>query len=604
MLTFGGKSTMNKMTTSEKIAELRRIMLREKLAAYIISGTDPHNSEYLPVTWQQRKWFSGFTGSYGTIVVTANHVGLWTDTRYFIQALQELRDTEIVLHKLRIPDAVDYPQWLSEQLQEGDQVGVDAFCMTVTEVRRLQKAFAAKKTVLCEKIDLLGEIWLDRPPLPTGKLRTLGVDIVGESTTDKIRRVQNYLNRNHGDYALFTALDEIAWLYNIRCDDIPYNPVAIAYALVEPRKAHLFVKTEKLGKNEEEELREHGIEIHDYHHVSLFLDEIEGKPTFFVDVATCNYALYSQLNRLFPVVENTSPVVSWKAVKNATELSGFRLACRKDGVALTKFFYWLENRMKTQPIRELEAASALTEFRRAGDAYASDSFECISAYGLNAALPHYSATEHDQVELQPRGLYLVDSGAQYLHGTTDITRTIPLGDLTDTEKVDYTLVLKGMINLSRLVFPKGCKGCNMDIVARLPLYMNSRNYGHGTGHGVGHFLNVHEGPQAIRPDLKEQEIVPGMVTSNEPGIYREGSHGIRHENLIACRAKETNEFGEFYTFDTLTLCYIDTSPLLHELLESCEIEWLNTYHERVYQEASPYLTEDEKMWLRRKTQAI
>jgi Xaa-Pro aminopeptidase len=531
-------------------------------------------------------------------------VGLWTDTRYFIQAERELQETEIVLHKLRIPDAVDYPQWLSEQLKEGDQVGMDAFCMTVSEVRRLQQALAPKGITVCEKIDLLGEIWLDRPALPMGKLRTLSVELVGESTADKIKRVQDYLIGRNGNYILFTAMDEIAWLYNIRCDDIPYNPVAVAYAVVEREKSHLFIKTEKLGEAEEKELRNHAIEIHDYHHLLLFLDGLEDKSTFFVDTTTCNSALYDRLRRLFPVEEIASPVVSWKAVKNSTELDGFRLACRKDGVALTKFFYWIEDRVGKQSLRELEVAAVLAGFRSMDPAYISDSFECISAYGPNAALPHYAATKSHQAELQPHGLYLVDSGAQYLHGTTDITRTIPLGELTDTEKKDYTFVLKGMINLSRLIFPKGCKGCNMDIVARLPLYMNCRNYGHGTGHGVGYFLNVHEGPQAIRPDLKDQEILPGMVTSNEPGIYREGSHGIRHENLIACCLKEMNEFGEFFAFETITLCYFDTSPLLPELMEREEIDWLNAYHERVYRELSSYLTEDEKIWLCYKTQPL
>jgi Xaa-Pro aminopeptidase len=592
------------MTTSEKIAELRRIMVRERLAAYIISGTDPHHSEYLPETWQQRRWFSGFTGSYGTVVVTSHHVGLWTDTRYFIQATRELQETGITLHKLRIPDAVDYPQWLLEQLCADDHVGIDAFCMTVEEMRHLEQVLKPKRIKVCEKADLLGEIWLDRPPLPTGKLRTLPVELVGESTADKIKRVQDYLNCNNGDYILFTALDEIAWLYNIRCDDIPYNPVAIAYALVGRKSSHLFIKTEKLEKAEEKELREHSIEIHDYHHLLLFLDKIERDSTFIVDTSTCNFALYSHLYRLFPIVECISPLIYWKAIKNTTELGGFQLACRKDGVALTKFFYWLENQLGKQSIREREAANALAGFRKMDSAYISDSFNYISAYGPNAALPHYAATENHQAELRPRGFYLIDSGAQYLHGTTDITRTIPIGDLTTTEKIDYTLVLKGMINLSRLIFPKGCKGCNMDIVARLPLYMNSRNYGHGTGHGVGYFLNVHEGPQAIRPDLKEQDIVPGMVTSNEPGIYREGSHGIRHENLIVCLFKEVNEFGEFYAFETLTLCYIDTSPLLLELLDRQEIEWLNSYHERVYHSLSPYLTENERIWLRYKTQSI
>ena len=403
---------------------------------------------------------------------------------------------------------------------------------------------------------------------------------------------------------LFSCLDEIAWLYNIRCNDIAYNPVAISYAIVEKDKAHLFIKLDKISQEIEQQLAEDGIELHDYHHLFLFLDEQNKENTYFVDTNTCNYAVFNHLAKKFEVREIESPIPLLKAVKNTTELDGFRLACRKDGVALSKFYYWLENRLSQQPITELEAAEQLTRFRSQDKEYVSDSFGCISAYGPNAALPHYSATLEQQSKIHPKGLYLVDSGAQYMHGTTDITRTMPLGELTELEKEDYTLVLKGMIDLSMLYFPKGSKGCNIDIVARLPLYMNLRNFGHGTGHGVGYFLNVHEGLQSIRPDLKNQEMLPGMVTSNEPGLYREGLHGIRHENLIVCQPKAVNEFGEFYQFETITLCYFDTSAILIKLLNQKEIDWLNAYNERVYQEVSPYLEEQERVWLRNKTKAI
>ena len=590
------------MTTAEKIAELRRIMEREKIAAYIISGTDPHNSEYLPDCWQQRRWFSGFTGSFGTIVVTQKHVGLWTDTRYFIQAEQELNGTEIQLHKLRIPGAVDYPEWLKENLSEKDQVGIDAFCTPVNEVRRLETVLASRKITLSGKIDLLGEIWLERPPLPVGEIITLGVETVGESIQSKIEKVREFLIGNNGNYILFTALDEIAWLYNIRCNDISYNPLTIAYAIVDREKAHLFIKPDKLTREKTDLLSEvNGVEIHDYHHLLLFLDALKKENRFLVDTTTCNFGVYTHIASRFSVKEISSPLILLKAVKNATKLEGFRLACLKDGVALTKFFHWVEQRIGKEPIREVEAAEKLGTFRSQDPDYVSDSFHCISAYGKNAALPHYSATLAHQSELEARGLYLVDSGAQYRHGTTDITRVIPLGELTHLEKEDYILVLKGMINLSRLIFPKGTKGCNMDIVARLPLYMNHRNFGHGTGHGVGHFLNVHEGPQSIRPDLKDQEILPGMVTSNEPGLYREGFHGIRHENLIACQLHTINEFGTFYSFETLSFCYFDMSALLSELLGKEEMVWLKEYQERVYREISPYLTTEERKWLRAKT---
>ena len=592
------------MNIPEKLIELRRIMDRENIAAYIISGTDPHNSEYLPAPWQQRKWISGFTGSYGTVVVTKNEAGLWNDTRYFIQAEKELAGSGIKLHKLRIPGAVDYPQWLAEVLESGTKVGIDGFCMSVSDVRNLKNALSPKNITIQEQIDLLGEMWFDRPALPVEKIIRLDTKYVGESAGERIGKIREFIRNDHGDAMLFSCLDEIAWLYNIRCNDIAYNPVAISYAIVEKDKAHLFIKLDKISQEIEQQLAEDGIELHDYHHLFLFLDAQNKENTYFVDTNTCNYAVFNHLAKKFEVREIESPIPLLKAVKNTTELDGFRLACRKDGVALSKFYYWLENRLSQQPITELEAAEQLTWFRSQDKEYVSDSFGCISAYGPNAALPHYSATPEQQSEIHPKGLYLVDSGAQYMHGTTDITRTMPLGELTELEKEDYTLVLKGMIDLSMLYFPKGSKGCNIDIVARLPLYMNLRNFGHGTGHGVGYFLNVHEGPQSIRPDLKNQEMLPGMVTSNEPGLYREGLHGIRHENLIVCQPKAVNEFGEFYQFETITLCYFDTSALLTKLLNQNEIDWLNAYNERVYQEVSPYLEEQEKVWLRNKTKAI
>lgn len=590
------------MTTTEKIAELRRIMQREKIDAYIISGTDPHNSEYLPLPWKQRQWFSGFTGSFGTLVVTLHHVGLWTDSRYFIQAGQQLAGTEIQLHKLRIPDAVDYPEWLRDTLPVGSAVGLDAYCMMVQEVRHLQKRLQEKEITLHEKIDLLGEIWLDRPALPGGMIRLLPPSITGESTADKLEKVRNHLIGNNGNYILFSALDEIAWLFNLRCDDISYNPVAIAYAIVDRHQAHLFIKPEKVDLEILQALDREGVLCHDYHHLSLFLADVPNEGTFIIDNTTCNYAVFNQVSRRFSVLESPSPVVLMKAVKNETELAGFREACRKDGVALTRFFYWLENSLLAgERLTELDAAARLSDFRALESDFVSDSFHYISAYGKNAALPHYAPTPDKQDYIEPKGLYLIDSGGQYLHGTTDITRTVPVGELTLLEKEDYTLVLKGMIGLSRLIFPRGTRGCNMDIVARLPLYMASRNYGHGTGHGIGHFLNVHEGPQSIRAELKDQEILPGMVTSDEPGLYREGLHGIRHENLIVAVPHVVNEFGEFYRFETITRCYFDTSALDVGLLSPYEITWINDYNQTVYDAIAPSLEPDIADWLRQKT---
>lgn len=592
------------MTIQEKLASLRKIMERESLDAYIVSGTDPHNSEYLPECWRQRKWISGFTGSYGTVVVTPTDAGLWTDTRYFIQADRELAGTGIGLHKLRIPGAVDYPEWLAENLKSGARVGVDSFCMTVNDIVRMEQCFASKNIRIIEKTDLLGEIWLDRPALPEAPVFLLEERWAGASAAEKIIRVQEFLAKNGADYALFSSLDEIAWLYNIRGNDIPYNPIVVSYAVVGKEKAWWFVKTPKISPEVRKALETRGIEIRDYHHLGLFLDEIEKERVFCLDTQTLNYAIYNKVKSSHPVKIQKSPVILWKALKNSVELEGFRKACVEDGVAMTRFLFWLENHVGKQRLTETEVADKLTSLRSASPGYVSDSFQTISAYGANAALPHYSAVPGNDAELQKRGLYLVDSGAQYRYGTTDITRTIPLGELSELEKEDYTLVLKGMIALTRSVFPQGTTGANIDIVARQPLWNCKRNYGHGTGHGIGHFLCVHEGPQDIRQTWRDQPLLPGMVTSDEPGMYREGSHGIRHENMIVCLPAGTNEFGDWLKFETLTLCHFDTSALSIELMSQEDKEWLNAYHRKVYEELSPFLQPDEASWLKMKTKEI
>lgn len=591
------------MTIKEKLSALRAIMERESLDAYIISGTDPHNSEYLPAAWKQRQWISGFTGSFGTVVVLKNEAGLWTDTRYFIQAEKQLKDSGIQMHKLRVPEAVDYPEWLATNLPEGSRVGLDSFCISVCDMKNLQETLTPKQITVVGKTDLLGEIWLDRPSLPDAQLFLVPAATAGKSANEKITMIREKLQAAHADYMLFSCLDEIAWLYNVRCNDIIYNPVAISYAVVGKAKAWLFIKNTKVSREIASQLSQEGIEIRDYHHLFLFLEELDKNSVFTVDSATLNYAVYHKLFTEFQVKEQESPIVLAKAIKNPIEVEGFRKACIKDSVALTKFFYWVERNIGNH-LTEISVSEQLSAFRAQNDGYAEDSFANISAYGANAALPHYSAIPGEDAELQPRGFYLIDSGGQYTHGTTDITRTVPLGELTRLEKEDYTTVLKGMIALSRCIFPKGTKGCNIDAIARQPLWQTCRNYGHGTGHGIGFFLNVHEGPQAIRQELKNQDVVPGMVTSDEPGLYREGSHGIRHENMILCIPVSKNEFGEWYGFETLTLCYFDTSALLLDLLSEDEKKWLNDYHKTVYEKTAPYLTPEEAQWLAEKTKPV
>lgn len=591
------------MTINEKLTALREIMVRENLDAYIVSGTDPHNSEYLPAAWKQREWISGFTGSFGTVVVLKEQAGLWTDSRYFIQAEKQLKGTGIQLHKLRVPDAVDYPDWLANVLPENSRVGLDCFCTSVSDMKKLQSKLESKNIKLVDKNEVIGDLWNDRPALPEGQLFLVPAAVAGKSASEKMKTVRAVLSENHADYFIFSALDEIAWLYNIRCNDIAYNPVAISYAIVGKTNSWLFVKRNKVSREVSDALERENIAVRDYHHLFLFLDEVEKGARFCADTDSLNFAVFHKIASSFVVTETVSPVTLEKSIKTPEEIQGFREACVKDSVAMTKFFYWLESNINNH-LTETAVSEKLTAFRRQQEAYVSDSFENISAYGANAALPHYSAIPGSDAVLEPKGLYLVDSGGQYTHGTTDITRTISLGHLTDLEKEDYTIVLKGMIALSRSVFPKGTRGCNIDAIARQPLWQTCRNFGHGTGHGIGFFLNVHEGPQSIRQELKDQAICPGMVTSDEPGIYREGLHGIRHENMILCVPVASNDFGEWYGFETLTICYFDTSAMLPELLSQDEKDWLNAYHRMVFEKTAPFLTPEETDWLAKKTKAI
>ena len=421
------------MTIKEKLSALRAIMERESLDAYIISGTDPHNSEYLPAAWKQRQWISGFTGSFGTVVVLKNEAGLWTDTRYFIQAEKQLKDSGIQMHKLRVPEAVDYPEWLATNLPEGSRVGLDSFCISVCDMKNLQETLTPKQITVVEKTDLLGEIWLDRPSLPDAQLFLVPAATAGKSANEKITMIREKLQAAHADYMLFSCLDEIAWLYNVRCNDIIYNPVAISYAVVGKAKAWLFIKNTKVSREIASQLSQEGIEIRDYHHLFLFLEELDKNSVFTVDSATLNYAVYHKLFTEFQVKEQESPIVLAKAIKNPIEVEGFRKACIKDSVALTKFFYWVERNIGNH-LTEISVSEQLSAFRAQNDGYAEDSFANISAYGANAALPHYSAIPGEDAELQPRGFYLIDSGGQYTNGTTDITRTVPLGELLAWKK--------------------------------------------------------------------------------------------------------------------------------------------------------------------------
>ncbi len=593
-------------------------MMRSKgWDAVVLTGNDPHNSEYSAPRWLQAGWVSGFSGE-GDLVVTDDHAGIWTDTRYFIQASRQLPGTGVELHKTRVPGQVLIPEWLAAHFADYDSVivAVDGLGMNAATVLDIKKAIG-EKAIIVDAPNMLDPVWEGRPPVPQTPVITLGAETVGWSRTQKLTWIRKWLQDNGSDAILITALDEIAWMLNVRGQDVEYNPVVMSYLLVTRDDAFWFVRKGPVDPDDHEtedsfyELTSDGVNIQDYSDIGVALSGIvdgEYISRLFVDTSTLNYNLYNILKENIPssnLTSGKSPVALRKAVKNDVEIAGMREAHLEDGLAMERFFFWLEKMVEAgEPVNEYEAALQLHSFRSGIEGFRGESFETISAYGANAALPHYVTPESGSAELDARGLYLCDSGGQYLFGTTDITRTIPLGPCSQLEKEDYTLVLKGHIDLAKAVFPSGTAGCQIDALAREPLWASKRNFGHGTGHGVGFYLNVHEGPQDIRQNFNRQPLVPGMITSNEPGIYREGKYGIRHENLVLCVDDGRNDFGQWCRFETLTLCHLDTSIVIKELLDASEIEWLNSYNAKVFQTLSPRLPSEIAQWLRNKTLPI
>lgn len=596
---------------SERIEALRALMRENSWDIVILTGSDPHCSEYPAGRWKQVPWLSGFTGEAGDLAVTADHAGLWTDTRYFIQAKQQLEGSGIVLHKMRVPDQVPIPQWIASLEMDSPVIAVDGLCQSVSAVRELQEAVPSARIV--PVADLIAPLWVHRPAVPSTPIITLGEDLAGESREAKIRSLRKWLVLRGADAIFLSSLDQIAWLLNVRGNDIEYNPVVISYLLVTMEDVQWFVRKDAFEEPDSEteasfaELQADGVSVRDYDDAAFALSSLRenGVDRICIDPSELNVFLRDAIDDgdLLPEVEEcTSPIPLRKAVKNSVEIDGFREAHLEDGLVMEQFLYWISQNAGN--VNEWDAAQYLGSLRAAVPGYRGDSFETISAYGPSAALPHYVTPHTGAPLLERRGLYLCDSGGQYLFGTTDITRTVPLGPCTPLEKEDYTLVLKGHIDLAMSVFPAGTAGCQIDALAREPLWKYKRNFGHGTGHGVGFFLCVHEGPQDMRQNFNRQALLPGMVLSDEPGIYREGMHGIRHENLLLCRCVGDNEFGSWLGFETLTLCHFDTSCLDVSLLTSDEREWLNSYNERVYEKLSPRLPADVAAWLRGKTMPV
>ena len=593
---------------SSRIEALRQLMRENAWDMVILTGSDPHASEYPASRYKQVEWLTGFTGEAGDVVVTADHAGLWTDTRYFIQARRQLDGSGVELHKMRVPEQVPIPEWIASLEMDEPVIAVDGLCQTVDAVRELQKKVPS--AVIVPVPDLLSALWKDRPALPVSPIITLGEDLTGESREARLGRLRKWLIRQGADAVLLTALDQIAWVLNVRGSDVAYNPVVLSYLLVSLDDAAWFVRKDAFAEPDSEtadsfaELAADGVSVRDYDEVTFALSALRqnGVDRICVDPSGLNVTLLGAIedgDALPDIVETGSPVPLWKAVKNATEVAGMREAHVEDGLVMEQFLYWLSD--KGGRVNEWEAAAYQRSLRAAVAGYKGDSFETISAYGPSGALPHYVTPEEGSLLLEPRGLYLVDSGGQYLFGTTDITRTVPMGPTTPLEREDYTLVLKCHIDLSMAVFPRGTCGPHLDILAREPLWRTLRNFGHGTGHGVGFYLNVHEGPHEFRQNFNAVPFEPGMVVTVEPGLYREGMHGVRHENLLLVRAVGDSEFGSFLGFEPLTLCHIDTACVEKSLLTADETEWLNAYNERVYRTLSPRLPADVAAWLREKT---
>ena len=595
-----------KTNIPERIAALREAMKQHKIDAYIIPTSDPHMSEYPADCWKYREWISGFTGSAGTVIITADKAGLWTDSRYFLQASTQLEGTGIELFKMMLPETPTIPEFLTHELKEGQTVGLNGEIYSLADARSLEKALAEKEIKLNTNASLIDPIWKERPAIPEAPMFEMPIELSGKSTEDKLIDINKMLHKAGADCTILSALDEVAWTFNIRGTDVAYNPVVISYAFVSEKESVLFVNPKKIPAEIAEHLKKEGVTLADYGMLATFLSRLPERTRVFIDSKRTNVAIYNALPKSSILIEGISPANHLKSIKNETEIKGFRNAVLKDGIAMTKFYFWLEKMLKAgEKVTELSAAAKLTALRSEQPQYVMDSFASISSYGPHGAVVHYSPTPETDTELKTDSLYLLDSGAQYLDGTTDITRTIALCDEPSEQmKKDFTRALKGTIGIAKCKFPAGIRGCLIDAFARKALWDAGINYLHGTCHGIGHCLNVHEGPQSIRMEENPVILEPGMVMSDEPAMYRPGEYGIRTENMILIRKDSETEFGKFLGFETLTLCYIDTKLVIPSMLSVREHAWLNKYHQMVYDLVSPHLTEEEKAWLKEKTAEI
>lgn len=581
---------------SSRLAKLRNKMQENKISAVIIPGTDPHASEYIAQCWKDREWISGFTGSAGTVMVALDFAGLWTDSRYFLQADSQLNGSGISLMKQGLAQTPEINQWLIHHLSPGSKVAVNPQMISTNAYSKLSTELNEFGLTLTG-IDLLNSVWEDRPSIPTEKILMHDTHFCGRSIREKLQMVNDEITKLNADTLILSALDDIAWLFNIRGKDVDYNPVAIAYAIVSKKESILFVNPDKIDGQLNKHLSSQGVIVDEYSSIYKKLKSLRNTSKILIDGNKLNQSLFEAIPTECKIKDSMSPVFKLKSIKNETEVSGIKTAMERDAVALSRFFIWLENNLGKEKLTELSISQKLYEFRAQGELFFGESFGTICGFAGHGAIVHYSANKESDATLSADNILLLDSGGQYKDGTTDITRTITLGQVTEQQKNDFTLVLKGHIGIATAIFPSGTRGSQLDILARKAMWDKRINYGHGTGHGVGHFLNVHEGPQSIRTDENPTTLQVGMVISNEPGLYRTGLYGIRTENLVLVIDKGASEFGTFLGFETLTLFPIDKNLIDKSLLTADEINWLNSYHKNVYARVSPLLNKDESEWL-------
>ena len=593
---------------NDRLKKLRTIMSEKGIDVYLIPTSDFHESEYVGAHFKCREFLTGFTGSAGTAVVTQKEAGLWTDGRYFVQAARQLEGSGFTLRKMGQEGVPTVNEYLEQAMPQGGVLGFDGRVVNSSLGQELEELLETKQVSFSYEEDLVGGIWENRPSLSAEPVWILDEKYTGKPASQKIEELRKAMKEEHADVHVLTTLDDIVWLLNIRGGDVPHNPVVLSYVVVTETECFLFINEETLDDRLKAYLKGLQVTVKPYDHIYQFVKSFH-RQRVLLERSRVNYAIVNNLDSSNKIIDRMNPTVMAKAVKNPVEIENERLAHIKDGVAVTKFMYWLKKNVGTIPMTEISVSDYLQSLRKEQEGYLEDSFNTISAYGENAAMCHYSATPESNKTIEPKGLYLVDSGGQYYEGTTDITRTIAMGPLTDEEKEYFTLVAMSMLRLGHARFLYGCRGLSLDYAARQPLWERGLNYDHGTGHGVGYLLNVHERPNGIRYKMVLERmdsavIEEGMICSDEPGLYIEGSHGIRTENLIVSKKAEKNSYGQFMEFEFLTFVPIDLDALDRSLMEKRDIQYLNAYHRQVYEKISPYLTEEERQWLKEATREI